>query len=53
MERPFDDEKELVFMIMMMPDKFAQQLGQFDMLAVELPDNFWGPVVVKQAKLVS
>ena len=40
-----EDLKELVLVVMLMPDEFAYQLGDFDVLIVDLADDFGGPVL--------
>ncbi len=39
------DLEELVFVVMFVPDEFALELGYFDVLVVDLADDFGGPEV--------
>lgn len=49
---PVEDEKKFVFVGVMMPDVFALKLGEFNVLAVELPHHLWNPVLAKGCELV-
>jgi len=41
----FEDLEELVLMVMLVPDEFALEFGDFDVLVVDLADDFGGPEV--------
>ena len=41
----FEDLEEFVFVIVLVPDEFALELGDFDVLVVDLADDFGGPEV--------
>src|SRR5262245_48135250 len=51
-EVALDDEKELVFKVVLVPDEVALELDEFDVLAIELPDDPWPPMVVNEGQLV-
>ena len=46
-----DDEKELVLLVVLVPDEFALELGQPDVLAVELADHPRIPVIREPREL--
>jgi hypothetical protein len=50
-QRAFDDEKELVFMFVVVPDKFTLQLDCLDMTVIHLADNSGIPVIEEEAEL--
>lgn len=43
-EFSLDHEKEFVFKLVVMPDKFSREFDQFDVLAIEFSNDFWRPV---------
>lgn len=43
--------EEFVLVVMTVPNEIALDFGQFDILPVQLRDDFWGPMAVKQSKL--
>jgi len=48
---PFRYEKQLIFVLMMMPSKLSLQLGELDVVVIELPCDLRRPVVSEQSKL--
>src|SRR5205807_6866562 len=51
-ESAFDHEKQLVFLLMVMPDERALKLYELDMLAVQLTDDPGTPMFTKVGELV-
>ena len=41
----FEDLEEFVLVVVFVPDEFALELGDFDVLVVDLADDFGGPEV--------
>ncbi len=48
-----DDPEQFIFLLMEMPIKLALQLGNLDLLAVQLGNNFGGPAVGERGKFFS
>lgn len=46
----FDDLKKFVLLIVAVPNKFTLDFGQLHILAIELGNDFWGPLLLKQSK---
>ncbi len=46
------DQKELVLVLMVVPDKLALEFDQFDVLPVQLTDDARGPVLAEARELV-
>ena len=44
-EAAVDDEEELIFAVMFVPDEFSGEFDELDVLAVELGDDFGRPMV--------
>ena len=49
-ELSFDDLKKFVLLIVAVPNKFPLNFGQLHILAIELCNDFWGPLFLKQSK---
>jgi hypothetical protein len=49
-QRAFDDEKELVFMFVVVPDKFTLQLHRLDVAFIHLADNPGVPVIGEETE---
>ncbi|MCY1383164.1 hypothetical protein D9M69_712610 [compost metagenome] len=47
LELAADNHKHLVFVIVLVPDKFSLKLDQLDVLSVQLSDNSWIPIIVE------
>jgi hypothetical protein len=52
-QHAFDDEKQFIFVFMMMPDEFAFQFDCFDLAIVYLADDARVAVVGEQAELLA
>src|SRR5262245_63789017 len=52
-EAAVDDEKQLVFVLVVMPHELALELHELDVLTVQLADDFRVPVGVKQRERVA
>src|SRR5215470_8691891 len=50
-EHAFYNEKELVFIVVMMPDEFAFKLGGFYIMIVQFADDFGTPILSEHGKL--
>lgn len=50
-QRAFDDEKELILVLMVMPDELPLQLRQLHLLAIGLTDDARTPVLGEERKL--
>jgi hypothetical protein len=48
----FDHQKQLILVIVMMPDELASELDQLYQLAIQLACDFWAPVVGETRELV-
>ena len=53
LERSVDDEKELILILVRVPDELSLELGQLHLLAIELGDDLRIPVTVKLGQLLS
>ena len=51
-ESSLHHQEQLVLIFVMMPDKLALELDEFDLLTVQLADDFGTPVVVKLGELL-
>lgn len=51
-ELTFEDKEELVFVFVAMPGELAFEFGEFDLLPVELPDDFGCPSFIEEAEFV-
>ena len=49
---PFDDQEELIFVFMMVPNKFPFELGHLHMEIVDLPHQLGAPEVAECSKLL-
>ena len=45
-------QEQLIFKIVMMPDKLPLELDQLDLLSVQLADNLWSPMFGNLIQLV-
>lgn len=52
-EAALNNQEQLVFGFVMMPDKWACELDQLHLLAVELADDFGFPVLAEKRELLS
>src|SRR5271166_2107534 len=52
-ESSVDDQKQLVFVVMLMPDKLAMEFHQLDVLPVQLANDPGAPVVVEEGELLT
>lgn len=52
-EAPVEDEEELVFVLMGVPDEFAFDLDKLDVLPVEFADDTGVPVIGEEAELLA
>jgi O-antigen/teichoic acid export membrane protein len=48
---PPNHMEQLVLLIVGVPQEFPLNLGELDVLAVELGNDLWGPLILKQTKL--
>ena len=51
-ELAFEDEEEFVFVFVGVPGEFADEFGEFDLLAVEFGDDFGCPSFIEEAEFV-
>jgi hypothetical protein len=51
-ETTLDDEKELVLLVVVVPDELTEELGQLDVLAVQLAHDLWLPLFVEERQLL-
>jgi hypothetical protein len=50
-ESSFDHQEEFIFAVMLVPDKLTLELGQLDVLPVQLAHNLGAPVIVEESEL--
>src|SRR5690349_8986982 len=51
-ERAFVHQEQLVFVFMLVPNKFAFDLGDFDLGVIHRSDNFRGPLISETSQLL-
>lgn len=51
-EGAFNDKEQLVFVVVVMPDKFAFEFDELDVRVIQLRNDFWIPVLLKQSEFV-
>jgi len=51
-EPSFEDEEELVFVLMLVPHKLALELDELHQLAVQMPYDSGTPVIIEQPQLL-
>src|SRR5579863_8045970 len=52
-ELPFPHHKKLVYVLMVVPGKFALHFGQFDLLAIQSGDHLGPPTLTEQTEFLA
>src|SRR5271157_3376582 len=52
-ESPLDHQEQLVFVVMLMPNKLALEFHQLDVLPVQLANDPGAPVIVEEGELLT